>query len=299
MKYYGNKILCGAAPVGIPLSVKTTWSAPIGETEIRNLTQAGPSQKITKGNPMRKSILGLSAVALAAVSAPAFAQDEPTSAITVTGNAAVVTDYRFRGLSQTDKRFAVQGGITVSHESGFYVSAWGSSIDDYIAAGGDQEIDLIGGYTKTIGAATVDVGVLYYYYPGSGGANTDFIEPYASVKGTFGPATAKLSVAYAPKQHALSFVGSNPREDNLYVAGDLSASIPNTPLGVSAHLGHSFGPSYLVPVGDEYTDWSLGATYTWKHLTFGVSYVDTDTNFIVGTRDEAKAGVVGSITASF
>ncbi|HEX7741781.1 MAG TPA: TorF family putative porin, partial [Sphingobium sp.] len=58
-------------------------------------------------------------------------------------------------------------------------------------------------------------------------------------------------------------------------------------------------PSYLVPVGDEYTDWSLGATYTWKHLTFGVSYVDTDTNFIVGTRDEAKAGGVGSITASF
>jgi uncharacterized protein (TIGR02001 family) len=246
---------------------------------------------------MRKSILGLSAVALVAMSVPAFAQDEPAPALTVTGNAAVVTDYRFRGISQTDKRFALQGGITVTHESGFYVSTWGSSIDDYVANGSDQELDLIAGYSKTIGAATVDVGVLYYYYPGSHGANTDFVEPYASIKGTFGPATAKLSAAYAPKAKALS-VGSG-KEDNLYIAGDLSASVPNTPLGVSAHLGHSFGPSYLT-IGKEYTDWSVGATYTWSHLTFGVSYVDTNkTLYSPSGRNISKAGVVGSITASF
>ncbi|WP_449474298.1 TorF family putative porin [Sphingobium chungangianum] len=248
---------------------------------------------------MRKSILGLSAVALAALSVPALAQDEAAPALTVTGNAAVVSDYRFRGISQTDKRFALQGGITVSHESGFYVSTWGSSIDDYVAAGSDQELDLIAGYSRTFGAATVDVGVLYYYYPGSGGANTDFVEPYASVKGTFGPATAKLSAAYAPKSRALSVDGGLTREDNLYVAGDLSASVPNTPLGVSAHLGHSFGPSYLT-IGDEYTDWSIGATYTWSHLTFGVSYVDTDKSlYSPSGRNISKAGVVGSITASF
>ncbi|CAD7337634.1 hypothetical protein FIM10_12255 [Sphingomonadales bacterium 56] len=248
---------------------------------------------------MRKSILGLSAVALAALSVPALAQDEPTPELTVTGNAAVVSDYRFRGISQTDKRFALQGGITVTHESGFYVSTWGSSIDDYVAAGSDQELDLIAGYSRTFGAATVDVGVLYYYYPGSGGANTDFVEPYASIKGTFGPATAKLSAAYAPKSRALSVDGGLTREDNLYVAGDLAASVPNTPLGVSAHLGHSFGPSYLT-IGDEYTDWSIGATYTWSHLTFGVSYVDTDKSlYSPSGRNVSKAGVVGSITASF
>ncbi len=248
---------------------------------------------------MRKSILGLSAVALAAVSVPAFAQDEPAPALTVTGSAAVVSDYRFRGISQTDKRFALQGGLTVTHESGFYVSTWGSSIDDYVAAGSDQELDLIAGYSKTFGAATVDVGVLYYYYPGSGGANTDFVEPYASIKGTFGPATAKLSAAYAPKSRALSVDGGLTREDNLYVAGDLAASVPNTPLGVSAHLGHSFGPSYLT-IGDEYTDWSIGAIYTWSHLTFGVSYVDTDKSlYSPSGRNISKAGVVGSITASF
>ncbi len=248
---------------------------------------------------MRKSILGLSAVALAVLSVPAFAQDEAAPALTVTGSAAVVSDYRFRGISQSDKRFALQGGLTVTHESGFYVSTWGSSIDDYVAAGSDQELDLIAGYSRTFGAATVDVGVLYYYYPGSGGANTDFVEPYASIKGTFGPATAKLSAAYAPKSRALSVDGGLTREDNLYVAGDLAASVPNTPLGVSAHLGHSFGPSYLT-IGDEYADWSVGATYTWSHLTFGVSYVDTDKSlYSPSGRNISKAGVVGSITASF
>jgi uncharacterized protein (TIGR02001 family) len=249
---------------------------------------------------MRKSILGLSAVLLAAAATPAFAQDEAaTPEITVTANAAVVSDYRFRGVSQTDKRFALQGGITATHASGLYLSVWGSSIDDYVAAGSDQELDLIAGYSKTVGAATFDVGVLYYYYPGSHGANTDFVEPYASIKGTFGPATAKLTANYAPKTKALSI--GNGKEDNLYLAGDLSAAVPNTPFGLTAHLGHDIGPSYLVPTTTKktYTDWNVGATYTWNHLTFGVSYVDTNRDAFIGTRNITKAGVVGSLTAAF
>lgn len=244
---------------------------------------------------MRFTILGMSALALAAVSAPAFAQDEPASPITVSGGATVVTDYRFRGISQSDKRFALQGSITVSHESGFYLSTWGSSIDDYVAAGSDQEIDLIAGYSKTFGAATVDVGVLYYYYPGSGGANTDFIEPYASVKGTFGPITAKLGAAYAPKANALSIGGG--KEDNLYVYTDLSGAAG--PVSLTGHLGYSNGPSYLT-IGDNYWDWSIGASYSWNSLTFGVSYVDTNKSaFSPSGRNVSKAGVVGSIGVSF
>lgn len=251
---------------------------------------------------MRKSIIGLTAVLLSTIASPVLAQDAPAPAVTVTGGATVVSDYRFRGISQTDKKFAVQGTFTVSHESGFYATVWGSSIDDYVANGSDQEIDLIGGYTKTFGAATIDVGVLYYYYPGSHGINSDFVEPYASVKGTFGPATAKLSAAYAPKQHALASRGK-ARQDNLYTAFDLGAGIPDTPVSLSAHVGHSFGPSYLTAgssFSKGYTDWSLGASYTWNHLTFGVSYVDTDGDFITPTgRNASKAGVVGSVGVAF
>lgn len=247
-------------------------------------------------------VTSLSALAFSMLAAvPAHAADLG-GGFTVNGSATLVTDYRFRGISQTDKDFAVQGGFTVSHSSGFYASVWGSSIDEYVAAGGDQEIDLIGGYRHTFGGTTLDVGVLYYYYPGAEeifpGYNSDFIEPYASVSHTIGPVTAKVTANYAPKQKALSI--GNGKEDNFYLAGDLSAAIPGTPVSASAHLGHSWGPSYLT-IGDEYTDWNLGLSYTTGPLTVGVQYVDTDDSFInpLSGKNLSKAGVVGSIGVSF
>lgn len=250
---------------------------------------------------MRTSITGLSALALAMFSTPAFAEDaagpEATSSVTVSGGATVVSDYRFRGISQSDKRFGVQGTFTVAHDSGLYATVWGSSIDDYVAAGSDQEIDLILGWKKDFDGTTLDLGVLYYYYPGSGGANTDFVEPYVAVAHSFGPVTGKLTANYAPKQKALT-VGAG-KEDNFYLAGDLSAGIPGTPLTASAHLGRSFGPSYLT-IGDEYTDWNVGLAYSWKNLTLGVQYVDTDGSFITPSgRNASKAGVVASLGVAF
>lgn len=222
---------------------------------------------------------------------------EPTSDFTVSGGVTLVSDYRFRGISQTDKRFAVQGTFTVAHASGFYGTVWGSSIDDYVYNGADQEIDLSTGFRTTFDGTTVDVGLLYYYYPGSGGINSDFFEPYASLSHTYGPLTGKISAAYAPKQSALS-IGSG-RQDNLYLAGDLSAGLPGTPVSLSAHLGHSFGPSYLT-VGNEYTDWGLAASFTTRGLTFGIGYVDTDVRFTTPSgRNASKAGVVASLGVSF
>lgn len=236
------------------------------------------------------------ASAIAILAAPANAAGEG-SAITVTGGATVVTDYRFRGISQTDRHFAIQGTISVSHKSGLYATVWGSSIDDYVANGGDAELDLILGYKKSFGSTTIDGGLLYYYYPGSGGANTDFAEPYLSVTQTIGAFSAKATAAYAPKQKALS-VG-NGKEDNLYLAGDLGYAIAHTPVTLAAHLGHSFGPSYLT-IGNGYTDWSLGATVTHKNLTAGLSYVDTSKR-LYGPRGHniAGSGVVGSLGVSF
>lgn len=260
---------------------------------------------------MRFSTLSFGALVLASAT-PAFAQDTaPPPAITINGSATVVSDYKFRGISQTDGNFAVQGGITVSHSSGFYVSVWGSSVDDYVTAHGTahQEIDLIAGFKKTFGGATVDVGALYYVYPGTrpgfagDDSASDFIEPYASISYAIGPVTAKGTVNYAPKQKALALdqgaSGTLKKNDNVYIAGDLSGAIPGVPIGLTAHLGHTFGPSWL-SIGKEYTDWSVGATYTYKVLTFGVSYVDTDGDFITPSgKNASKGAVLGSIGVSF
>jgi uncharacterized protein (TIGR02001 family) len=245
---------------------------------------------------MKKVMVLASGLASLMFAAPAMAEDLG-GGFSLSGSTTIVSDYRFRGISQSDKRIALQGGLSVSHESGAYVSVWGSSIDDYVANGGDVELDLIAGYRHTFGGTTVDAGVLYYYYPGAGNANTDFFEPYVSVAHTFGPVTAKATANYAPSQSALT-VGDGD-EDNLYLAGDLSVGIPETPISLAAHIGHSFGPSYLT-IGDEYTDWSLTASATWRNLTFGLAYVDTDGTVITPSgRNASKAGVVASVGVSF
>ena len=248
-----------------------------------------------------KLITGLSALALSTFLATPAVAAEIGGGFSVNGSATVVSDYRFRGISQTDKDFAVQGGITVSHASGVYFGVWGSSIDDYVAGGSDQELDIIGGFKTTFGGTTLDVGFIYYYYPGAEkivpGLDTDFFEPYVALSHTFGPVTGKISAAYAPKQSALSVGFGN--EDNLYVAADLSAGVPGTPITISGHVGHSFGPSYLT-IGDEYTDWNVMASYTTGPVTLGVAYVDTNKNaFSPSGRNISKAGVVGSIGVSF
>jgi uncharacterized protein (TIGR02001 family) len=260
---------------------------------------------------MRKSLLlGLSALATTtAFAAPAAAADLG-GGFSVNGGATLVSDYRFRGISQSFKNIALQGSISVSHKSGFYATVWGSTIDDYIAFGGDEELDLILGYKHDFGGTVVDAGVLYYYYPGSSqifsGINSDFFEPYVSVAHTFGPVTAKLTANYAPKQKALAWVHS--KDDNLYLAGDLTVAIPNTPVSLTGHLGHTWGPSYLSGGFDDYTDWSLGASVTKGPVTVGVAYVDTNKKLTTCSnpfsgcthvKDIMKAGVVGSIGVAF
>jgi uncharacterized protein (TIGR02001 family) len=252
---------------------------------------------------IRHVFFGLAAAGSFTASA-AWAEDKPAD-FTITGGATLVSDYRFRGISQTDRNWAVQGTATVSHSSGFYVTFWGSSVDDYVTASGrsHQELDLIAGFKKAIGGTTIDLGMLYYVYPKTKLAgdptSSNFFEPYFDVSHAFGPVTAKATINYAPKQKALALDQIGPKRDNLYLAGDLSAAVPHTPLGLTAHLGHTFGPSWL-SIGRGYTDWGAGATLTYKALTFGIQYVDTDGDFITPTgKNASKAGIVGSVGVAF
>lgn len=248
---------------------------------------------------MKKLVLSAVAAQFLLHSGPALCQDnaaEDLPAVTISGGATLVSDYRFRGISQTNEKPALQGNFTLSHSSGFYVSTWGSSVSDYVADN-SQEIDLIGGYKHDFNGTILDVGATYYYYPNSGLPFSDFIEPYASLSHTLGPVSAKIGVAYAPKQMALSVDGVT-EADNLYLSGDLSAGVPGTPISVAAHIGRNFEPSYIT-FGDKYTDWSLGASYTWNNLVAGVSYVDTDKNLVGGGNIQSDAGVVVSVGVAF
>ncbi|WP_010216276.1 TorF family putative porin [Sphingomonas sp. PAMC 26621] len=228
------------------------------------------------------------ATTLCLLAVPAAAQDTaPPKPVTVTGNVAVVSDYRFRGVSQSDEEIAVQGGVTLTHESGFYGGFWGSNLAGWGTFGGaNLELDVIGGYKRPLAGGTVDVGLTWYMYPG-GAANTDFGEPYVKYSGTVGPATLLAGVAYAPKQRALGNFSATPQsrgqsQDNLYLWGDAAVGIPTTKLTAKAHIGHSNGNPGLGPNGTsvaptgDYWDWLLGLDYVIGPVTLGAAYVDTD-----------------------
>lgn len=211
---------------------------------------------------------------LAATPALADETDAP-SAITVTGSAAVVSQYRFRGLAQSDNKPAVQAAMTVSHSSGFYVGTWGSSAsagDAPINIGG-TEIDVFGGFTHALGSSgvTIDTGVYGYLYPGATAGN--YYELYGSLSKTLGPATAKVGVNFAPAQKVFNGNFTSPSRSNAYVYGELGAGIPGTPLTFHSHLGHTGGG---FDWGKPYLDYTVGLSYKWRALTFDASLVGTN-----------------------
>ena len=165
-----------------------------------------------------------------AASAPAAA--EVKSDWTITGNAGVFSDYRFRGISQTNKKPAFQGGFDIGHASGFYVGNWNSNVDSALYNGANLEMDFYGGYKMPAGPVALDFGALYYYYPGSGAGGTfkiDNTELYIS--GGFGPVSMKYS-------HAISdFFGVDDSKNSWYLEGNGSYEIGNG-FSIIGHLGY-------------------------------------------------------------
>ena len=251
---------------------------------------------------MLTSFHGKFAVSLAAmvtslaVPSLTHAQDAADdSGVTVSANVALTTDYRFRGVSLSGGDPAIQGGVDVAHESGFYVGTWASSIDGGDTYG-EMEFDIYGGWSGDVAeGVALDVGILYYLYPTEElGLDTDYWEPYASVGFNLGGAEATVGAAYAFEQDSLG------GDDNLYIYTDLGYSLPSTPISLSAHLGYTDGvlaPPFLAgDTDDTGLDWSIGASVSQGILEVGVAYVGVEGPSIDGLTDDA---IVGTISASF
>lgn len=241
----------------------------------------------------------LAAAALTAAPA-AYAQEEESSDITITGSIALTSQYRLRGISQTDEEVALQGAVTIAHSSGFYIGTWGSNLSGFGSFGGSNlEVDAIAGYSTKVGGVTLDGGLIWYLYPGTD--ETDYAEVYASVSGPIGPVTAKLGAYYAPDQQA---IGS---EDNLWVYTDWALAIPDTPVTLKAHAGYTTGSGSTLSGPDgNYFDYAVGVDFTLKNLTLNVSYIDTDIGkaeandfYSPGGHNIVDGAVVATLTAAF
>ena len=231
---------------------------------------------------MRKSIL--SAAVAAALLVPGFAAAQAASPIT--GNMSLVSDYRFRGLTQTFEEPALQGGFDYAHSSGIYLGNWNSAISDNFFAGSPLEMDFYGGYKGAAGPLGYDVGVLYYYYPGSnlaGVGTIDNLEVYAGVSWKF------LSLKYF---HAVSdFFGAPNTDGSNYI--DLSATWDlGQGWGVNGHVGHQKVKNASAL---DYTDYKIGVTKDVSGWVFGASFIDTDADSAVYTFTNASSGTTKNV----
>lgn len=244
---------------------------------------------------MLTSVRSLTAATLivgsAFVATPAAAQN---SGIEVSANAAVVSEYRFRGVDLSGGDIAIQGGVDVGHSSGIYVGTWGSSIDEDTVGYGHTELDVYGGWTGDITETlSFDVGAIYYLYPNAGAGDFDYIEFYSSVGFGLGPAQLSVGVAYAPEQDSLA------DEDNLYLFSDLGVGIPNTPVTLSAHVGYTDGFLTFTNEGKAW-DWSVGADVALgQTLSVGAAYVGVEDDIAPGNYDFGDDAFVVSLSASF
>ena len=133
---------------------------------------------------MKFTLKALSLALVATASTVTFADDAPALpfGLEFSGSAAITTDYRFRGLTQTQNDPAVQVGFQLDHSTGLYAGVWGSNVH-FGGEGPHLELDPYIGYAKTFenlpGAPTFDVGVWYYAYPGYSDLN--WVEYYAGV----------------------------------------------------------------------------------------------------------------------
>ncbi len=229
--------------------------------------------------PKKTLVASLLAAAFIAPAVPAAESEHTLSA-----NVGVYSQYVFRGLRQTDKDPALQGGFDYSHSSGLYLGTWASNISwlrdfDAYSSGGSLEWDFYGGYKHTFaGDFGLDVGLLYYWYPGdaaSGAIKANTLEAYGALSWRW------LSAKYSYSLDDKTF-GVRDSRGTWYL--DLSANVPITErFALQAHWGKQEFKGTTGGVSNDsvasYKDWRIGATFALpQNFTVGAFYTDTDMN---------------------
>lgn len=211
--------------------------------------------------------------------------EEASGPFTTSGDVTMTTDYFYRGVTQSDGP-ALQGTLSISHESGMYFTLWGSSIN----FANNLELDPSIGFSGTSGDIGYDVGVLYYGYPNStapdGGTKADFVEFYGSVS----YAGASLGLAYAP-----DFTYESGK--NYYVNASYGTEIAG--IGLSAAVGYNFGDGTETLFGDKYMDYKVAVSKSFLDVTAELAVIGNDLEeSVVGPITAQSSAVVFSLSKS-
>ena len=227
---------------------------------------------------MNKSLIALALAGAFAM--PVMAQtndaskDEaaPESPHSFTGNAGLFSSYRFRGIAQTFNKPAIQGGVDYAHSSGIYVGNWNSNVNS--GAGfpdGNLEMDFYGGYKMAFGDFGIDVGGIYYYYPGTDFNGSTVKNGEIYIGGSW--KTVSLKYYYALTDY-FSVKGPNGEGTDGTGYIDLSGTYDlGDGWGLVGHVGYL---NFKNVSNASYTDWKLGVTKDISGWVIGLSYIDTN-----------------------
>jgi uncharacterized protein (TIGR02001 family) len=210
---------------------------------------------------MKKTLLA-AALASSLTSFGAVAADKaPEPDFSISGNFGLFSDYRFRGISQTDRESAAQGGFDFTHKSGFYAGNWNSNISSSFIAGSNLEQDFYAGFSKEVGPIGINLGVLRYSYPGATATTKpDTTELY--VGASWGPISYKFS------RSSTNYFGITNSKGSTYNEVNFSQSISEK-VTLSAHIGTTDVANQST--GD-FSDARVGVAYDLGGYSLGVTY---------------------------
>ncbi|MCB1841473.1 MAG: TorF family putative porin [Halioglobus sp.] len=220
-------------------------------------------------------------VAVAAALTGGFSATQAQAEVEVSGNVALTSDYRFRGISQSDESVAVQGGFDLGFENGIYIGTWGSSVDfDDSGNLGSLELDYYVGWASDIGDSGfgIDIGYFYYDYPGDDGDSEGDYQEFAATV-SFGD--LGVGIVYSDDYYAGT-------DEFWYLSADYGFAISDA-FSLGFHLGYnmleetkldSFGNvtdgGFLSSDEDQYYDYSVTATYSVAGVDLSLAYIGTD-----------------------
>ena len=258
---------------------------------------------------MKKIVTPLMLAMSLAAAGSAFAQAapaEPESSLSF--NVGGVNEYRYRGISQSRLDPALQGGADYADKSGVYVGVWASSIKWIKDAGGkaNAEVDYYGGYKTEVSGVAVDVGTIYYKYPGTSSNIFSTHEAYVGL--TYGPVMFKTNYVLGSNYFGTTDSGVSAKGTTYY---DLTLSQEVLPkLTAAVHAGYTdykesaFSTLYAGKMS--YADYNLGLTYDLDGYLLGVKCYINDAKAgtkAYGVSGEGKSlvknGVAFSVLKSF
>jgi uncharacterized protein (TIGR02001 family) len=213
----------------------------------------------------------------------------------ISANVTLASDYRFRGISQSDESIALQGGFDAEFAGGFYIGTWGSTVDfDTNGEGydGSLELDYYAGWASDLGDSGlgIDVGFLYYDYPGDDDEEGDYWEVYGSMSWN----DLAVGVHYSDDYYAET-------GEFWYLYADYGFTL-FADIGLGLHLGYNMldeAPGFLSSNEDTYFDYSVSLSKEWAGVEWALAWVgtDLDDDDVFGT-DWADDTVVFSISKS-